>query len=68
MCGECEKICPARAITPKETSLRFDYERCIRCYCCIEICPFGALGSAETLAGKIIRRAAAAVLPPGQSR
>jgi uncharacterized protein (DUF362 family)/ferredoxin len=68
MCGECSKICPAGAITPKETSLRFDYDRCIRCYCCIEICPFGALGSAETLAGKIVRRAAAAILPPGQPR
>jgi uncharacterized protein (DUF362 family)/Pyruvate/2-oxoacid:ferredoxin oxidoreductase delta subunit len=68
MCGECGKICPAGAITTKETSLRFDYDRCIRCYCCIEICPFGALWSAETLAGKIIRRAAAFILPPGQAR
>jgi uncharacterized protein (DUF362 family)/Pyruvate/2-oxoacid:ferredoxin oxidoreductase delta subunit len=68
MCGECGKICPAGAITPKETSLHFDYERCIRCYCCIEICPFGALRSAETLAGKIVRRAAAVILPTGTTR
>lgn len=68
MCGECGKICPAGAITPKETSLRFDYESCIRCYCCIEICPFGALRSAETLAGRLIRRAAAIILPPGPTR
>ncbi|MBM4312888.1 MAG: DUF362 domain-containing protein [Deltaproteobacteria bacterium] len=68
MCGECGKICPAGAITTKEMSLRFDYDRCIRCYCCIEICPFGALRSDETLTGKIIRRAAAVILPPGKTR
>jgi uncharacterized protein (DUF362 family)/Pyruvate/2-oxoacid:ferredoxin oxidoreductase delta subunit len=67
MCGECWKICPAAAITPEEKPLRFDYDRCIRCYCCIEICPFGALRTAETLAGRIARRVAAAALPPGGS-
>ena len=56
MCGECVKICPARAITPEEETLRFDYDRCIRCYCCIEVCPAAALRTAETLAGKVLRR------------
>ena len=56
MCGECVKICPARAITPEEKPLRFDYDRCIRCYCCIEVCPAAALRTAETLAGKVFRR------------
>jgi uncharacterized protein (DUF362 family)/Pyruvate/2-oxoacid:ferredoxin oxidoreductase delta subunit len=66
MCGECWKICPARAITPEQKPLRFNYDRCIRCYCCIEVCPFGALDNAETLAGRIVRRAAAFLLPPGK--
>jgi len=48
---------------PKESVLRFDYNRCIRCYCCIEICPYGALRTAEPLAGKLFRRAAAVILP-----
>lgn len=65
MCGDCWKICPARAITPEEKPLRFDYDRCIRCYCCIEVCPFGALRTVETLTGRIVRRAAAVILPPG---
>ena len=67
MCGECWKICPARAIAPGEKPLRFDYDRCIRCFCCIEVCPFGALETAETLAGRIVRRAAAFLLPPGRT-
>ncbi|MHB8910463.1 MAG: DUF362 domain-containing protein [Syntrophales bacterium] len=62
MCGECGKICPAEAIASDEQSLRFDYDRCIRCYCCIEICPFGALRTAETTAGRIFRRAGSAIL------
>lgn len=58
MCGECWKICPASAITPEEKPLHFDYDRCIRCYCCIEVCPFAALDVAETLFGRIVRRTA----------
>ena len=68
MCGECWKICPARAITPEAKPLRFDYDRCIRCFCCLEVCPFGALRTTETLAGRIVRSAAALILPPGTTR
>jgi uncharacterized protein (DUF362 family)/Pyruvate/2-oxoacid:ferredoxin oxidoreductase delta subunit len=64
-CGDCWKICPAKAITPEERGLRFAYDRCIRCYCCVEVCPCGALATAEPLAGRIVRRAAAFVLPGG---
>lgn len=56
-CGECWRYCPARAITPGSKKLRFDYDRCIRCYCCIEVCPHGALGAEESLVGKIVRKA-----------
>ncbi|MGO0122630.1 4Fe-4S dicluster domain-containing protein [Desulfothermobacter acidiphilus] len=54
-CGECERICPARAIeldTAWDTS-REDYAiiwlrryysfRCIACGSCVEACPYGAL-------------------------
>ena len=67
MCGECWKICPAQAIAPDENPLRFDYDRCIRCFCCIEVCPFGALDTAETFAGRIVRRVASFLLSPGKS-
>ncbi len=57
LCGECGKFCPARAISLTGRALHFDYDRCIRCYCCIEICPRGALRAVETPAGCLIRRA-----------
>ena len=57
LCGECGKFCPAHAISLAGRALRFDYDRCIRCYCCIEICPQGALRAVETPAGRLIRRA-----------
>jgi uncharacterized protein (DUF362 family)/Pyruvate/2-oxoacid:ferredoxin oxidoreductase delta subunit len=56
VCGECWKYCPAQAITHKEKKLHFDYDRCIRCYCCVEVCPHGALSAEETLTGKITRK------------
>lgn len=46
MCGQCEKICGALAIssTPGEvSSMDIDYNKCIRCFCCQEICPEGAI-------------------------
>lgn len=56
MCGECRKYCPAKAITHKEKKIHIDYDHCIRCYCCIEVCPHGALRSKEPVAGKVMRR------------
>ena len=57
LCGECWQYCLAEAIAcHDETHLRFDYNRCIRCYCCIEVCPHGAMRSAETLSGRLLRK------------
>lgn len=56
LCGECWKYCPAKAITHSGETIRFDYDKCIRCYCCIEVCPHGALSARETLAGKLTRK------------
>ncbi len=54
-CGECWKYCPALAISHANKQIHFDYDKCIRCYCCIEVCPHGALTARETLTGKIAR-------------
>ncbi|MBN1881456.1 MAG: DUF362 domain-containing protein [Deltaproteobacteria bacterium] len=59
MCGRCEEICAARAISREEAGympavtrsgkkrppgkMSMDYNRCIRCFCCQEICPEGAI-------------------------
>lgn len=55
LCGECSRYCPADAIIQKESALDFDYNRCIRCYCCVEICPHGALRAVEPTMGKALR-------------
>lgn len=58
-CGECWKYCPAHAISKSSKrgkKIAFDYDRCIRCYCCLEVCPHAALSARETLAGKILRQ------------
>jgi len=55
-CGECWKYCPAKAISDDRDNIAFDYEKCIRCYCCVEVCPQGALSAKETPAGAIIRK------------
>jgi len=56
LCGKCRIICPAGAISEKTDQIEFDYVKCIRCYCCIEICPYAALSAKETLGGKITRK------------
>jgi len=61
MCGQCWEFCPASAIAHTSESLTFDYNRCIRCYCCIEACPCGALHSMEPAPGRILRKIAKVV-------
>lgn len=56
LCGECWQYCPAKAITNDREKIHFDYDKCIRCYCCIEVCPFGSLKAKETMAGKAMRK------------
>jgi ferredoxin len=55
LCGECWKYCPAKAITGEGDRLRFDYGKCIRCFCCLEVCPFGALRIRESIPARLVR-------------
>ena len=55
LCGECWKYCPIKAITHSIKGIRFNYDTCIRCYCCLEICPHGVIHMQEPLLGKLIR-------------
>jgi uncharacterized protein (DUF362 family)/Pyruvate/2-oxoacid:ferredoxin oxidoreductase delta subunit len=42
-CGQCVEICPTRTLYKKGSGLTFDYGKCIRCFCCQEVCPEGAI-------------------------
>ena len=56
MCGECWKYCPAQAISHDKKRIYFDYDKCVRCYCCLEVCPHGALKAKETMLGSVARK------------
>lgn len=38
-CGKCLKACPADAISHPDKVAEIDLEKCIRCFCCHELCP-----------------------------
>ncbi|SHJ90241.1 DUF362 domain-containing protein [Tepidibacter formicigenes] len=38
-CGECERVCPPRAIDMKGNKPYVNLDKCIRCFCCHELCP-----------------------------
>jgi len=61
-CGTCVSVCP---VDPKAVDFRgagrtappvHDYQRCIRCYCCQELCPEGAIEMAMPLLGRLLHR------------
>lgn len=46
LCYQCQKICPAGAISASSGKRKvpaYNYDVCIRCYCCLEICPESAI-------------------------
>ena len=61
-CGICIEMCP---VSPKAVNWHigdeskpptFKYGHCIRCYCCQESCPEGAIAEQNTLLGKVFFR------------
>jgi len=42
-CGRCAEICPRKAITVNNGVARVDLKKCIRCFCCEELCEYGAI-------------------------
>ena len=56
-CGQCERICAAKAIVvvPERKKASVTLERCIRCYCCAEVCPEAAVVKSDTpLAARLL--------------
>lgn len=42
-CGMCAKACPPKAIHMKEGKPVVDMNKCIRCFCCHELCNYNAV-------------------------
>lgn len=42
-CGDCVRVCPAHTILLKKSKAVINYKKCVRCYCCFEICRFKAI-------------------------
>ncbi len=55
-CGECWTYCPATAVFELEAGVGFDYGNCIRCYCCVEVCPHGALAAKMPQVGLVLEK------------
>ena len=43
----CVKSCIAGAISKKDDVVRIDREKCVGCYTCVLVCPYGALAPGE---------------------
>lgn len=61
-CGVCVKMCPVnpKAIDwhdgNKNNPPSYKYDRCIRCYCCQELCPEGAIEIKKPIIRKVLSR------------
>jgi uncharacterized protein (DUF362 family)/NAD-dependent dihydropyrimidine dehydrogenase PreA subunit len=59
-CGTCVSMCPAkpRALIGKKGNTEdppvYDYDECIRCYCCQEVCPEGAIYLAKPIFRRVL--------------
>ncbi|MCX6557412.1 MAG: DUF362 domain-containing protein [Candidatus Aminicenantes bacterium] len=59
-CGVCTDVCPVepKAVQKKpgaaDSKPAYDYPRCIRCYCCQEMCPHGAITIRRPLLSRLI--------------
>lgn len=42
-CGRCARHCPPQAINVKKGKAAINYDKCIRCYCCQELCEYNAV-------------------------
>lgn len=56
LCNQCVEICPPRVLKENEKGLGIDYGKCIRCFCCQEICPEGAIRIEPGWGAKLVSR------------
>jgi len=58
LCGACVEACPAvpKAIELTDRGIVINYDRCIRCYCCQEMCPSRAMKLRSGLLARLLNR------------
>jgi len=54
-CKICARACPAEAIEMRQGIAHMDYNKCIRCYCCQELCEYGAIALRTPPLARIFR-------------
>ncbi len=54
-CGACIANCPTQAMTPKAGFPVIDYQKCISCFCCDEVCPHNAIDQRMSWLAKMFR-------------
>lgn len=52
-CGHCVRGCPAKAIEIVKGKARIDRRKCVRCFCCQEFCPSGAMKVKRSFVARI---------------
>ncbi len=55
-CTECQKICPAEAITMVSKTARIQKDKCVRCFCCQEFCPKGIISVHRPFVARMMDR------------
>jgi uncharacterized protein (DUF362 family)/NAD-dependent dihydropyrimidine dehydrogenase PreA subunit len=60
LCGGCVSVCPVdpkavEFINGRQQPPQYNYRRCIRCYCCQEMCPDEAISIKTPFMGRVIR-------------
>ena len=55
-CGTCVKTCPTGAATLHGDRATIDLGKCIRCYCCHEMCPENAVLLKRSLLASLLQR------------
>jgi Fe-S-cluster-containing dehydrogenase component len=60
MCETCVDVCPVEAlkVNEEEGCVEVDYNECIRCFCCEEVCPRGAMTAKVPFLGRLFGRKA----------
>ena len=53
-CGKCAEACPKKAITIRNGLPVVDPRKCIRCYCCDELCERQAMGAKRPALARIL--------------